>query len=210
MRCNLFAADSAAAGAAEVIQLHWLDISIIVGYIVLILVIGWMLSKRASKDLDSYFLGGKSLPWWVIGTSHGASGFDITGTMWFVAMLFTYGLKAAWIPWIWPLFDRVFRQVYLGPWIRRSNVLTGAEWMRTRFGTGIEWQPVAYQCGGLCAGPVDRLSLLRLSGDRQVRRGLLSLGSVDWHARQCRRRTPLSFWGSPRPICCWVAGTVLC
>jgi len=30
----------------------------------------------------------------------------------------------------------VFRQVYLGTWIRRSNVLTGAEWMRTRFGTG--------------------------------------------------------------------------
>ena len=125
-----------AGGTAKIIQLSPLDIGIIVGYILLILAIGWMLSKRASKDLDAYFLGSKSLPWWVIGTSHGASGFDITGTMWFVAMLFTYGLKAAWIPWIWPLFDRIFRQVYLGPWIRRSNVLTGAEWMRTRFGTG--------------------------------------------------------------------------
>jgi Na+/proline symporter len=57
--------------------------------------------------------------------------------MWFVTALFTYGLKAAFIPWIWPLFDRIFRQVYLGPWIRRSNVLTGAEWMRTRFGSGL-------------------------------------------------------------------------
>ncbi|MHC4325122.1 MAG: sodium:solute symporter family protein, partial [Planctomycetota bacterium] len=104
---------------------------------VAIIVLGWLLSKRASKNLDSYFLAGKSLPWYVIGTSHGASGFDITGTMWFVAMLFTYGLKAAFIPWIWPLFDRVFRQVYLGPWVRRSNVLTGAEWMRTRFGSGL-------------------------------------------------------------------------
>ena len=100
----------------------------------MILAIGWMLSS--AQGFDAYFLGNKSLPWWVIGTSHGASGFDITGTMWFVAMLFTYGLKAAWIPWIWPLFDRIFRQVYLGPWIRRSNVLTGAESMRTRFGTG--------------------------------------------------------------------------
>ena len=100
----------------------------------MVIFVGWLLSKRASKNLEAYFLGGKSLPWYVIGTSHGASGFDITGTMWFVAMLFTYGLKAAFIPWIWPLFDRVFRQVYLGPWIRRSNVLTGAEWMRTRFG----------------------------------------------------------------------------
>jgi SSS family solute:Na+ symporter len=118
-------------------ELHFFDICIIIGYLVVVIIIGWLLSKRASKDLNAYFLGGKSLPWYVIGTSHGASGFDITGTMWFVAMLFTYGVKAAFIPWIWPLFDRVFRQVYLGPWIRRSNVLTGAEWMRTRFGRGL-------------------------------------------------------------------------
>jgi len=115
-------------------ELHSIDICIIIVYLVVVVIMGWLLSKRASKNLDAYFLGGKSLPWYVIGTSHGASGFDITGTMWFVVMLFTYGVKAAFIPWIWPLFDRVFRQVYLGPWIRRSNVLTGAEWMRTRFG----------------------------------------------------------------------------
>ncbi|HUU19125.1 MAG TPA: sodium:solute symporter family protein [Sedimentisphaerales bacterium] len=115
-------------------ELHSIDICIIIGYLVVVVIMGWLLSKRASKNLDAYFLGDKSLPWYVIGTSHGASGFDITGTMWFVVMLFTYGVKAAFIPWIWPLFDRVFRQVYLGPWIRRSNVLTGAEWMRTRFG----------------------------------------------------------------------------
>jgi SSS family solute:Na+ symporter len=121
--------------ATSAIQLHPLDISIIVGYVVLIILVGWWLSRWASKSLEDYFLGGKSLPWWVIGTSHGASGFDITGTMWFVSILFTYGVKAAFVPWIWPLFDRVFRQVYLGPWIRRSKVLTGAEWMSTRFGT---------------------------------------------------------------------------
>jgi len=119
------------------LQLHTYDILIIAGYLLAVIVLGWLLSKRASKNLSAYFLGGRSLPWYVIGTSHGASGFDITGTMFFVAMLFTYGVKAAFIPWMWPLFDRVFRQVYLGPWIRRSNVLTGAEWMKTRFGTGL-------------------------------------------------------------------------
>ncbi|MBN2269618.1 MAG: Na+:solute symporter [Sedimentisphaerales bacterium] len=118
-------------------QLHPVDIFIIISYLAAVVVVGWLISKRASKDLDAYFLGSRSLPWYVIGTSHGASGFDITGTMFFVTMLFTYGLKAAFIPWIWPLFDRVFRQVYLGAWIRRSKVLTGAEWMRTRFGSGL-------------------------------------------------------------------------
>jgi Na+/proline symporter len=116
-------------------ELHVVDILIILGYLAVVIAMGWMLSKRASQNLEAYFLGGKSLPWYVIGTSHGASGFDITGTMWFVTMMFTYGLRAVFTPWIWPLFDRIFRQVYLGAWIRRSNVLTGAEWMRTRFGT---------------------------------------------------------------------------
>ncbi len=119
------------------LQLHPIDIAIILGYLLLVIGIGVWISKRASQNMDAYFLGGKSLPWWVIGTSHGASGFDITGTMWFVSMVFTYGLKAAFTPWIWPLFDRVFRQMYLGAWIRKSNVLTGAEWMKTRFGTGL-------------------------------------------------------------------------
>jgi len=117
------------------VPLHSVDIAIIVIYIIAVIVMGWFLSKRASKSLNAYFLAGKGLPWWIIGTSHGASGFDITGTMWFVTMLFTYGLRAAFAPWIWPLFDRIFRQVYLGAWIRKSNVMTGAEWMQTRFGT---------------------------------------------------------------------------
>jgi len=62
-------------------QLHQIDIAIIVGYLTVIIALGWYLSKHASKDLDSYFLADKSLPWYVIGTSHGASGSDITGTM---------------------------------------------------------------------------------------------------------------------------------
>jgi Na+/proline symporter len=54
--------------------------------------------------------------------------------MWFVTMLFVYGVKATWLLWVWPLFNVIFRMMYLGTWVRRSNVLTGAEWMRTRFG----------------------------------------------------------------------------
>jgi Na+/proline symporter len=60
--------------------------------------------------------------------------FDITGTMWLVYLLFAYGLKSAWIPWIWPTFNQIFGMVYLSIWLRRSNVLTGAAWINTRFG----------------------------------------------------------------------------
>jgi Na+/proline symporter len=62
--------------------------------------------------------------------------FDITGTMWLVYNIFVYGGKGIWLPWLWPTFNQVFLAVYLAAWIRRSNVLTGAEWITTRFGEG--------------------------------------------------------------------------
>jgi Na+/proline symporter len=121
--------------------MHPIDLTIIAVYLVLMSVVGWWSAKKASKSAESYFLAGKSLPWWVIGVAHGSSGVDITGTMWFVMMLYIYGVKATWLLWVWPLFNVIFRMMYLGTWVRRSNVLTGAEWMRTRFGysRGAEW-----------------------------------------------------------------------
>ncbi|HOK44613.1 MAG TPA: Na+:solute symporter [Bryobacteraceae bacterium] len=114
--------------------MHFIDLAIIVCYMLLMTLVGWWSAKKASVNAESYFLAGKSLPWWLIGVAHGSSGVDITGTIWFVMMLFIYGVKATWLLWVWPLFNVVFRMVYLGTWVRRSNVLTGAEWMRTRFG----------------------------------------------------------------------------
>ncbi|MFT4641518.1 MAG: SSS family solute:Na+ symporter [Verrucomicrobiales bacterium] len=37
---------------------------------------------------------------------------------------------------MWPSFNQIFLMIYLAVWMRRSNVLTGAEWIRTRFGNG--------------------------------------------------------------------------
>lgn len=117
-------------------QLGLLDIAIILGYFGVTIAIGIYISKRASKNMDSYFLGGKSIPWWMLGVSNASGMFDIAGTMWLVSMCFVYGLKSAWLPWIWPTFNQIFLMVYLSTWLRRSNVMTGAEWLRTRFGNG--------------------------------------------------------------------------
>jgi len=120
--------------------MHPLDIAIVVAYLLMMVAVGWVVAKLAGRNPESYFLAGKSLPWWMIGIAHGSSGLDISGTMWFVMVLFVYGVKGVWLLWVWPLFNVIFRMVYLGTWVRRSNVLTGAEWMYTRFGrsTGTE------------------------------------------------------------------------
>jgi len=115
-------------------NLQPLDIGIVIGYLVLTLLIGFLISKQASKNLDSYFLGGRRIPWYILGISNASGMFDITGTMWFVSILFIYGLKGAWLPWIWPIWNQVFLMVFLATWLRRSKVMTGAEWLKTRFG----------------------------------------------------------------------------
>jgi Na+/proline symporter len=60
--------------------------------------------------------------------------FDISGTMWLVYILFVYGLKSLWLPWLWPTFNQIFLMMFVSKWLRRSNVMTGAEWIQTRFG----------------------------------------------------------------------------
>ncbi len=115
-------------------SLHAVDATIIAAYVLVIVVAGLWLSRRAGKDLESYFLGGRTLPWYMLGVSNASGMFDISGTMLMVYWLFVYGLKSVWIPWLWPVFNQVFLMVYLSVWMRRSGVMTGAEWIRFRFG----------------------------------------------------------------------------
>ena len=117
-------------------SIHPIDITILVLYLIAVVSVGIYLTTRASQNLDTYFLAGRSVPWYILGVSNSSSMFDITGTMWLVLMFLVYGVKGAWIPWIWPTFNQIFLMVYLSIWIRRSNVLTGAEWITTRFGNG--------------------------------------------------------------------------
>jgi solute:Na+ symporter, SSS family len=118
------------------LHLHTIDIVIIVSFLLLSVAVGSWVSKRASRDTHSYFLGGNVMPWYVLGVSDASGMFDIAGTMWLVYILFVYGLKSVWIPWVWPVFNQVFLMVYLSAWLRRSNAVSGAAWIETRFGKG--------------------------------------------------------------------------
>lgn len=116
--------------------LHTIDFLIILLYLVAIVAIGLVLRKRAQRSKDDYLLGGKSIPWYMLGLSNASGMFDISGTIWLVTLMFVYGIKSAWIPWLWPVFNQIFLMVYLSKWLRRSNATTGAEWIGTRFGFG--------------------------------------------------------------------------
>jgi SSS family solute:Na+ symporter len=115
-------------------KLQLIDISILLLYLATMIFIGFWYRKKARQNKESYMLGGKSLPWYKLGLSDASDMFDISGTMWMVALCFVYGLKSIWIPWLWPVFNQVFMMMFLSKWLRRSNANTGAEWLQTRFG----------------------------------------------------------------------------
>src|SRR6201996_695486 len=94
------------------------DLIILVSYLITMVVIGWTLRKKARKNKLNYLMGGKSLPWYMLGLSDASDMFDISGTMWMVSLCFVYGMKSVWIPWLWPVFNQVFMMMYLSRLLR--------------------------------------------------------------------------------------------
>ena len=116
--------------------MHAIDYLIVVFYFTIVIGVGFWYKRRAARNLDSYFLGGKRLRWWALAMSGGVSNFDITGTMWIVTLVVLLGMRSMWNHWMWGILMGAFFLSFMGKWIRRSKVMTGAEWMVTRFGTG--------------------------------------------------------------------------
>ena len=52
-------------------NVHYIDLGIVILYLVATIFIGNWVSKRASRNIQSYFLGGNSLPWYFLGISNG-------------------------------------------------------------------------------------------------------------------------------------------
>ena len=72
------------------------------------IVVGFLAERRARGGLQDYFLGGNQMPWWVLSMSNATTMFDVSGTMWLVSLLYVYGLKSVFIPWLWPVFNQIF------------------------------------------------------------------------------------------------------
>ncbi len=111
-----------------------IDTGVIVLYFVVVVGLGFWYKKRAGQSLAFYFLGGKRIHWLLLSMSGSVSNFDITGTMWIVSILFLLGMKSMWHHWMWGFLMGAFFLSYMGKWVRRSRVMTAAEWMKTRFG----------------------------------------------------------------------------
>jgi len=116
-------------------DLALIDNAIIIGYFLVTVFAGIYFSRFASKGITDYFLGGRNIPWWALGMSGTASNFDMTGTMVITSFIFAIGLQGFWVSMRGGLgLPLGIMMVMMGKWLRRSNVMTNAEWMEFRFG----------------------------------------------------------------------------
>ena len=114
-----------------------LDYLIVVVYLLILIVMGVYLQKRASKSTESFFLGDKNMPWWALGASGMASNLDVSGTMIIAALIYALGVQGFFIEIRGGVvLILAFFMIFMGKWNRRADVMTTAEWMEFRFGKG--------------------------------------------------------------------------
>ncbi len=120
-------------------KLSTIDLSILVGYFILITVVGLLVSKKASGSIKEYFLGGRSIPWYILGLSGMATFVDISGTAFQVKYFYLLGVKGYWVCYMGATaLALAFLMIFTGKWLNRSGAMTNAEWMAFRFGNGIQ------------------------------------------------------------------------
>ncbi len=120
-------------------MLQLVDYLIIAVYLISIVIFGIYLERKASAGIDSYFLGNRNMPWWVLGASGMASNTDLAGTMIISALIYAVGAKGFFIEIRGGVvLIMAVLMIFMGKWNRRAHVMTLAEWMRLRFGEGRE------------------------------------------------------------------------
>lgn len=122
-------------------QLYPIDYVIIIGFLAITVVVGLYMTRKASSSLDNYFLGGRSLPWYLLGIAGMSGWFDMTGTMIITSFLYMLGPRGLFIEFRGgAVLVLAFMLCYTGKWHRRSKCMTGAEWNIYRFGSGNDAQ----------------------------------------------------------------------
>lgn len=115
------------------INLHAIDWSIIVVFFVVVIGIGASASRSAGKSSSEFFLGGRSMPWWLLGVSMVATTFSADTPNLVAGMVREGGVSKNWAWWAFLITGMVTVFIYAKLW-RRSEVMTDLEFYELRYG----------------------------------------------------------------------------
>ncbi|CAN5867551.1 Na+:solute symporter [soil metagenome] len=113
-------------------KLALIDWTILVGYLGAVLAIGLWTSRRAGRNTSEYFLSGRAMPWWLLGTSMVATTFSTDTPNLVTDIVRQNGVAGNWVWWAFLLTGMLTVFIYAKLW-RRAGVLTDLEFYEIRY-----------------------------------------------------------------------------
>ena len=114
-------------------QLHWIDWLVVISYVVFAVCVGLRYAKKAGSSGEEYFLSGRSLPWWITGTSMVATTFAADTPLVVTGWVRDSGIWKNWLWWCYAIGGMMTVFLFARYW-RRGNVMTTAELSELRYG----------------------------------------------------------------------------
>src|SRR2546425_1505258 len=113
-------------------RLDFLDWSIIVLYFAFNVAVGLYYKRRASRDTAEFFLWGRNAPWWLAGTSRGATASAADTPLVVTGLVARKGIGGNWLWWNLLAGGMLTVFFYARLW-RRAGVMTDIEYYELRY-----------------------------------------------------------------------------
>jgi len=111
----------------------FLDWSAIAAYLLITLVLGLYFRRRSGKSVDDYFVSGRSVSWWLAGTSMVATTFAADTPLVVTGLVYSQGISGNWLWWAFLLSGMMTVFLFARLW-RRSGLLTDVQFAEMRYG----------------------------------------------------------------------------
>ena len=109
-----------------------IDWIVIVAFVILIVGVGLLYTNKSGKNMESFFLGGRNLPWWLAGLSMVATTFAADTPLAVTEIVGSSGISGNWLWWNF-LAGGMLTTFFFAKLWQRSGVLTEAEFIELRY-----------------------------------------------------------------------------
>ena len=113
-------------------ELSFIDWVIIFSFFAIFIAIGLFFTKRSGKNSTEYFLSGRNMPWWLLGTSMVATTFSADTPNLVANIVREDGVSGNWVWWAFLITGMMTVFFYARLW-RRSEVLTDLAFYELRY-----------------------------------------------------------------------------
>jgi Na+/proline symporter len=109
-----------------------LDYLVVAGYLIAVFAAGMALTGRAGRSVENFFVGGRSMSWWLLGVSMAATNFSIDTPIAITKLVAEEGIAGVWFFWASGISALLVTFLFSRLW-RRSGVITDAEIIELRY-----------------------------------------------------------------------------